>query len=422
MIEPFLKWPGGKRWLVSRHRALFPSKYNKYFEPFLGAGAVFFSLQPRKAVLSDSNAELANTYKCIKSDHLAIEKGLAAFQKKHSSDFYYRVRESRPVSAIDRAIRFLYLNRTCFNGIYRVNREGVFNVPIGTKDAVSFPQGYLEQVAKALKNAQILPHDFEKTIDKAQQGDFLFIDPPYTVMHNNNGFVKYNSRLFSWPDQARLAAAIKRASKRDVLIMMSNADHDSVRALYDGFGNHFALTRSSILAGDPSHRRSATELLLTNYSIIVAPGVGNIMETTPRQKLIARINRKDWWHVPPTDPKAYQKRGMFLASTFREAEFWGRPLDEPIRVNVTNPLIGDERGIETELLGAPCKYPGDDDPKLLQWRWNLDSKLKKAAVTKGYDAIVLLSASAYAKFLAEGKLPISIELNLLSGPQQTCNR
>jgi hypothetical protein len=140
------------------------------------------------------------------------------------------------------------------------------------------------------------------------------------------------------------------------------------------------------------------------------------MEKTPKEKLIARINRKDWWHVPPTDPKAYQKRGMFLASTFREAEFWGRPLDQPIRVNVTNPLIGDEPLIETELLGAPCKCPGDDDPKLLQWRWNLDSQLKKAAVAKGYDAIVLLSANGYAKFVAEGKLPISIELNLLGGP------
>jgi DNA adenine methylase len=278
MIEPFLKWPGGKRWLVSRHRALFPAKYNNYFEPFLGGGAVFFSLRPKKAVLSDSNAELANAYQCIKKHHLEIEKGLDAFQKKHNSDFYYQMREFRPAAAIDRAIRFLYLNRTCFNGIYRVNREGAFNVPIGTKDAVSFPQGYLEQVARALKHAQIRSRDFEKTIDKAQQGDFLFIDPPYTVMHNNNGFVKYNSRLFSWPDQARLAAAIKRASMRGVLIMMSNADHDSVRALYEGFGNHFALTRSSILAGDPSHRGSATELLLTNYSIPAAPAEGSVIK------------------------------------------------------------------------------------------------------------------------------------------------
>jgi hypothetical protein len=137
------------------------------------------------------------------------------------------------------------------------------------------------------------------------------------------------------------------------------------------------------------------------------------MEKTQQDKLVARINRKDWWHVPPSDPQSYEKRGMFLASTFREAEFWGRPLDTPIRVNVTNPIIGDEATIQTELRVAPSEYPGDDSPKLLEWRWKLDAKVKKAAVAKGYDAIVLLSPSGYAKFVGEGKLPLSIELNIL---------
>jgi hypothetical protein len=109
---------------------------------------------------------------------------------------------------------------------------------------------------------------------------------------------------------------------------------------------------------------------------------------------------------------------MFLASTFREAEFWGRPLDTPIRVNITNPIIGDETTIQTELHVAAPEYPGDDSPKLLEWRWKLDARLKNAAMAKGYDAIVLLSPSGYAKFLAEGKIPISIELNLLGGPQK----
>ena len=137
------------------------------------------------------------------------------------------------------------------------------------------------------------------------------------------------------------------------------------------------------------------------------------VEKTATQKLLARVHRKDWWHVPPADPKAYQRRGKFLASTFAEAEFWGRPLDTPIHVSVKNPLIGDEPTIETELLGAPVPYPGDDHPKLLEWRWNLDAKLKKAALARGYDSICLLSRSSFAKFLAEGKVPISLELNLL---------
>jgi hypothetical protein len=139
------------------------------------------------------------------------------------------------------------------------------------------------------------------------------------------------------------------------------------------------------------------------------------MEGTHRDKLLSRINRKDWWHVPPSDPDAYEKRGMFLASTFREAEFWGRPLDTPIRVNVLNPIIGDESAIQNELGVVPPKPPGDGSPKLLDWRWKLDAKMKQAALARGYDAIVLLSPSGYAKLIGEGRLPLSIELNLLHG-------
>lgn len=265
MIEPFLKWPGGKRWLVSRHSNLFPKKYKRFFEPFLGGGAVFFSLLPSQSQLSDSNAELVNAYNCVKGSHLEIERGLARYQEQHCADFYYKTREEQPSDPTKRAIRFLYLNRTCFNGIYRVNLHGVFNVPIGTKTAVSFERGYLGTVAVSLKKATIKARDFEKAINEAEKRDFVYVDPPYTVMHNNNGFVKYNSKLFSWPDQARLAKALKSADKRGVLVMLSNADHPSVRALYEGFGKPQVLSRHSVLSGDSSFRRSATELLITNY-------------------------------------------------------------------------------------------------------------------------------------------------------------
>jgi len=271
MIEPFLKWPGGKRWLAARHLNMFPKTYGRYFEPFLGGAAVFFALAPEEAYLSDANAELINAYNRIKHDWAKIEKRLAAYHKRHDSNFYYKVRKRNPKDPVARAARFLYLNRTCFNGIYRVNKEGIFNVPIGTKDEVSFDAGYLEKVAKALKDARIRRSDFTTSIGKAREGDFVFIDPPYTVMHNNNGFVKYNAQLFSWKDQSRLATAIKAAGDRGALIMMSNADHDSVRELYDGFGTHHSLTRASILAGDPDYRKSATELLVTNYLIPAPP-------------------------------------------------------------------------------------------------------------------------------------------------------
>ncbi len=265
MIEPFLKWPGGKRWLVSRYSELFPQKYKRYFEPFLGGGAVFFSLLPKQGCLSDSNAELINAYHCLKTRYTEIERGLARYHERHCSDFYYKVREEQSHDPLKRAIRFLYLNRTCFNGIYRVNLNGVFNVPIGTKTAVRFEEGYLKTVAAALKRTTIRVRDFEDSINDAKRGDFVYVDPPYTVMHNNNGFVKYNAKLFSWPDQSRLARALKSADARGVLIMLSNADHPSVRALYDGFGTPKMLSRHSVLSADSSFRRSATELLITNY-------------------------------------------------------------------------------------------------------------------------------------------------------------
>jgi DNA adenine methylase len=271
MIEPFLKWPGGKRWLTKHYLHMFPKTYGKYIEPFLGGAAVFFALSPEDAYLSDANAELVNAYNRIKNDWQKIEMSLARYHEKHDSEFYYKVREKLPTEPIARAVRFLYLNRTCFNGIYRVNREGNFNVPMGTKDAVSFESGYLEKVAHALKNARIRRRDFSVAIGKANKGDFVFIDPPYTVMHDNNGFVKYNAQLFSWQDQARLAAAIKTAAHRGVLIMMSNANHTSVKTLYNGFGNHHILTRASVLAGNPDRRRSATELLVTNYAVPALP-------------------------------------------------------------------------------------------------------------------------------------------------------
>lgn len=265
MIEPFLKWPGGKRWLVNRHGELFPKNYKRYFEPFLGGGAVFFSLLPSRGLLSDSNAELVNAYNCLRTSHAEIEHGLARCQKRHNPDFYYKVREERPGDPIKRAIRFLYLNRTCFNGIYRVNLNGVFNVPIGTKTSVSFDRSYLQTVAASLKKATIRVRDFEQAINQATKGDFIYADPPYTVMHNNNGFVKYNAKLFSWPDQARLAKALKSADVRGALIMLSNADHPSVRALYDGFGKAQTVSRHSRLSADSNFRRSACELLITNY-------------------------------------------------------------------------------------------------------------------------------------------------------------
>ena len=264
MTEPFLKWPGGKRWLVQQHPSLFPSRYERYVEPFLGGGSVFFHLAPPNAVLADTNQDLINAYQCLKDDAKSIERRLAKLQREHGRDLYFRIRATRPTSSLGRAVRFLYLNRTCFNGIYRVNLKGDFNVPMGSKTLVEYPADYLQTIGAHLRNASLCVADFEKTIDNVKAGDFVFVDPPYTVMHNNNNFVKYNSSLFSWEDQQRLAGAIKRASSRGVAVMLSNADHHSVRALYKDFGHHIRVKRSSILAANPMHRRETTELIVTN--------------------------------------------------------------------------------------------------------------------------------------------------------------
>ncbi len=266
MLEPFLKWPGGKRWLAANYDHLLPREFDRYIEPFLGGGAIFFHLQPKRAILSDSNADLIQSYKEIKRNHLSVHRRLRALEQRHSRAFYYKMRSAKPTRPIDRATRFLYLNRTCFNGIYRVNLCGQFNVPMGTKTKVAYPSGYLSAIAGALQSATLAVADFEKTLSLANAGDFVYVDPPYTVMHNSNNFVKYNDVLFSWRDQERLASAVREACRRGALVLVSNADHKSIRKLYNGLGNRHVVHRSSVLAADRVARRQTSEIVITSYA------------------------------------------------------------------------------------------------------------------------------------------------------------
>jgi len=270
IIDPFLKWPGGKRWLMAQHSYLLPTQFNCYVEPFLGSGAVFFRVAPKICILADTNKELIQAYQCVRDDWPTLDAILQEYQVKHSEKFYYKLRDCEPIGKAQRAARFIYLNRTCFNGMYRVNRAGKFNVPIGTKVAVAFTPGYLKRVSKHLSGARLKVYDFEKTLDLASEGDFAFVDPPYTVMHNNNGFIKYNANLFSWADQVRLAAAVKKAAGRGVSILLTNADHSDIRKLYEGFGEHFQIARSSVLSGSAHGRRATTELLVRFFPPVIS--------------------------------------------------------------------------------------------------------------------------------------------------------
>jgi DNA adenine methylase len=264
---PFLKWAGGKRWLASSLIKEIGQPDGRYIEPFLGGGAIFFTLHPKNAVLGDLNTELVDTYRAIQTNWRGILDRLELHQEAHSKEYYYSIRSVIPVGQLDRAARFIYLNRTCWNGLYRVNLSGVFNVPIGTKDTVLLDTDDFEAIAKLLESAEVLADDFEPLIDQAAEGDVVFADPPYTVRHKFNGFVKYNENLFSWSDQVRLRNSLLRAVNRGAKVFVTNADHESIRSLYkDGF-ELTSVERYSSISGKSSTRGTYPELIITGKHI-----------------------------------------------------------------------------------------------------------------------------------------------------------
>ncbi|MCU4180195.1 DNA adenine methylase [Bosea sp. BH3] len=262
MREPFLKWAGGKRWLARSFSWLFPASYDRYVEPFLGGGAIFFAQEPSNALLSDANEKLVATYNAIRDDWQSVLAHLEEYAHKHSDNFYYEARATPQIKSAAEAARFIYLNRTCWNGLYRVNLRGEFNVPRGTKDRVLMETDDFEWVSSALQKASITTKDFEATLAEAGHGDFVFLDPPYTVAHNNNGFLKYNENIFSWSDQERLKEAAAAAAGRGASVLVLNAHHSSIEQLYDGVGTMHIVNRHSVISGSAGHRRSVEEVAI----------------------------------------------------------------------------------------------------------------------------------------------------------------
>ena len=266
-LSPFLKWPGGKRWLLKKNPELFSVKFNNYYEPFLGSGAVFFYLCPKKAVLSDVNEELINLYIQMRDYPQLLIEQLESHQKKHGKEYYYEIRDKSYSSSIERAGRFLYLNRTCFNGMYRENREGKFNVPIGTKNNCTYDIYNFEYYSNALKSAELIACDFREVISKTQKGDLLFVDPPYTIgQTQQNRFIKYNSKLFSWNDQKDLWSEIIRARDRGTIVISTNAYCDELLEMYKNEGFYVqTIEKKSTISGVVDKRRKTTELLITSF-------------------------------------------------------------------------------------------------------------------------------------------------------------
>ena len=261
--KPFLKWPGGKRWIVPYVAEIVRSRsFNRYFEPFLGGGAVFFGLLPERAVLSDINSELIITYRQVRDSHEQLIDELKKIRVDAST--YLRVRAETPSSDLDTAVRFLYLNRTAFAGMYRLNREGRFNVPYGGGERTPDPlwrDNLLASASLALARAELLCVDFEKVLDEAAAGDLVYCDPTYTVAHNNNGFVRYNERNFSWEDQQRLTHAAARAAERGAMVLVSNAAHNDISDLYPR-SEISLLGRQTLLSPNPVKRGQTHEYLI----------------------------------------------------------------------------------------------------------------------------------------------------------------
>ncbi|WP_295707515.1 Dam family site-specific DNA-(adenine-N6)-methyltransferase [uncultured Brevundimonas sp.] len=263
--RPFLRWAGSKQRLLGQIMPFVPSTYGRYYEPFLGSGALFFALQPERASLSDFSEEVVGVWKAVRDNVDYLSDYLRPL--KPDKTIFYDIRGCRAPDYPKRAAEFLYLNKTCWNGLYRVNSRGEFNVPYGSPQSdFIFDEVNLKNCANILKRSSITLTrcDFAQTLRSPRSGDLVFLDPPYVTKHNLNGFRDYNERLFSWSDQERLAATARRLADRGVHVIVSNADHADIIALYDDF-RLVQLERPSTLASNAAKRGRITEAMFVSF-------------------------------------------------------------------------------------------------------------------------------------------------------------
>ena len=269
--KPFLKWAGGKTNLLGQYEPLFPEWSGDYFEPFIGSGAVFFYLsarpEERNYYLSDLNREIVDAFCAVRDDVEGVIKLLAKHQQLHSKDYFYQVRGLVPknLSALEKAARTIYLNKTCFNGLYRVNKKGEFNVPMGNYKKPSILQiETLKAASRALSSADLSTGHYSVLVDKAQAGDFIYLDPPYHPLSKTAMFTNYVAQAFGEKDQIELAEVATALSKKGCLVMESNSNTDFIKDLYKGFKIQEVWARRSINR-EKSKRGAITELVVTNF-------------------------------------------------------------------------------------------------------------------------------------------------------------
>ncbi len=272
--KPFVKWAGGKRQIIDKLKEYVPENFNTYYEPFIGGGALLFELSPKKAVINDSNVELMNVYNCLCNEEKFKKmcSVLNHYEKMHSEEFYYEIRNKdrnknmyNKLSDYTKAARTIYLNKACFNGLYRVNSKNEFNVPFGKKTKVNTYEGAnLITVSNylTLNDIKILNIDFEQAVKDANKNDFIYFDPPYDS--DTHTFNSYTEDGFGKEEQKRLAKVFKELDKKGVYVMLSNHNTHLVNELYKGYNMHKIEAKRNINSKG-NKRGKVEELIITNY-------------------------------------------------------------------------------------------------------------------------------------------------------------
>ncbi len=269
----FLKWAGGKKQLIEQFKFLFPEKIERYFEPFVGGGAVLFYIlqeyNPKEVFISDINEELINCYKVLRDNIEKLILKLQFHKNNHCKEYYYNIRELKTeiLSDIERASRTIYLNKTCFNGLYRVNSKGQFNVPIGSyKNPQIFSEDELRFISNLLKNVKIKVMSFENVLEFVREGDFIYFDPPYHPLERGKNFTNYTKEAFLETEQKKLKEAFIELNKKGCKIMLSNSDTQFIKNLYNEF-NISLVKANRMINCDATKRGKVNEIVVTNYLI-----------------------------------------------------------------------------------------------------------------------------------------------------------
>ena len=272
-LQPFTKWTGGKRQLLGELRSYMPETYGRYFEPFVGGGALFFDLAPEKAVINDFNEELINAYRQIKNNPAELINLLIKHKENNSKDYYLELRSAdrdgriSRMTGVERAARILYMLRVDFNGLYRVNSKNQFNVPYGRyKNPKIVDVDLLYQISEYLNenDVEILQTDFAEAVKDAQTGDFVYFDPPYIPLNETSSFTSYTHEGFSYEEQIRLRNTFKELTERGVYAILSNSSSPLVEELYKDFNIYFVEAQRTNGAKSSS-RGKISEIIVTNY-------------------------------------------------------------------------------------------------------------------------------------------------------------